>query len=185
MDKKIKNISARVSFSENSEKTTIIIIPDFDTRKQLLLTIWILLWSIGGFIMIIQLFGDYTNEEKMFFTVWIFFWLYFEFFALHAWLWNKMGYEKIILKLNGLYYSKKIKNYGKTIFYEKNKIKDLRSSYESEKSLFTALANSYWVVGGEKIAFDYDFKEVNFGQKLNKKETPEILKIIGRFISEG
>jgi hypothetical protein len=182
MDRGIKSISKRVSVSEHSDKTTIVITPDYDSQKQMILSIWIVLWTIGGLIVVSQLFKDYSREEKLFLGVWVCFWIYFEHLTVHAWLWKKFGIEKIVINKENMSYSRKIKSYGKVQTFNKASIIDLRPAQESDKSIITSLNNSYWNIGGEKIAFNYNSKEIRIGLKLDKKETPEILKIIGRNI---
>jgi hypothetical protein len=38
--------------------------------------------------------------------------------------------------------------------------------------------NSYWMIGGEKLAFDYYGKEIKFALQIEESEAKALLKIL-------
>jgi hypothetical protein len=163
----MKFISDRISISESQGNVSIIISPDYDARKQKFLTVWLLLWTLGGLVIFTQLFGEYTKDEKLFFSAWLAFWLYFEIVGINAFLWKKKGFERLSLKNNNVYY---YKGKSKPKVFEMDMINDLEVCSPSEKSLLANLSDSYWNQGSETIQMGYKGKSFKFGFKLSKSE---------------
>jgi hypothetical protein len=86
--------------------------------------------------------------------------------------------EKIKLRDGKLLYKKDVSGKGKIKEYEFGSIKDLRVVEQNENSFFESLNNSYWVIAGEKLAFDHNGKEIKFGIQLDEKDAKELLKVI-------
>jgi len=106
------------------------------------------------------------------------FWAYFEYKIFHAYLWRKSGKEKIKIRDKKFLYKRDISGRGKIKSFETDFIKDLRMPEPKENSFSENLNNSYWVIGGEKLAFDYYGKEIKFGIQLEEADAKALLKLI-------
>ncbi len=171
-------IGERVSIKRMDKELSIVILALKDKLKNRLLLLWLILWSLGGLIVFSQYFILTDSNTKIAVVVWMFFWFYFEFKILNAYLWRKSGKEIIKIGNNKLQYKRDISGRGKIRTYSLDFIKDLRIAELRENSFFESLNNSYWVIAGEKLAFDYYGKEIKFGIQLEEKEAKLLLKVI-------
>jgi hypothetical protein len=110
--------------------------------------------------------------------VWLGFWAYFEFRIFKAFMWRKYGVEKVKLKENKFFYKRDVAGKGKIKVYEFDFIKDIRIVELKENSFADNMNNSYWMVGGEKLAFDYYGKEIKFAMQIEESEAKALMKVI-------
>ena len=87
----------RLKIAKKEDELVITIKAFGDSRKQKILLLWIVLFSLCGIAIMSQFFGDYDNETKVFFGVYVAFWLFFEFKVVYAYRWRKYGVERIIV----------------------------------------------------------------------------------------
>lgn len=170
--------SDRIEVSDQKEQLTIHISGKIPQSQFMMLTAWLLAWTICGIFVISQLFSDLPQETKSFMLVWLGFWVYFEYKIGTAWLWRKFGKEILNLKKgeSTLEYENKIG--GKVFSFETSGIRDLEL-LESKKGVFIKnYYDSFWVVGGESISFIISGKIRMFGRQLNPKDAEKLLLLI-------
>lgn len=172
-------ISPRISVQKKSDVTSIVILASADNRKRNLLGLWLFAWTVCGVIVFMYFFRITDSKEKLMVFVWLCFWVYFEYMVAKAFRWRSSGVEKMKIKDGYLYMMREIGGKGKKKVYEIDVIKDLRRQDEAN-DLKRTLNRSYWVVGGETLAFDYFGKSVRFGLQLDEKESSELLKTLQR-----
>lgn len=171
--------SNRINISEKVGSTSIIILSQKDKKKQGILLSWIVLWSLGGLVVLTQLFGKTNSEEKIFLSVWIAFWIYFEFITCHAYLWRRFGFERLLIEGDKFYYRREIKNNGKTSIFDISSIKNIELIDDSnENSFFKNLRESYWIIGGETVTFNVNGKLIKIGLQLEKQDAQKLQKLI-------
>jgi len=83
--------SERIQINPNGEDTEIIISGKIPQNQFVMLSAWVVAWSVSGIYVLIQLFGDLPQETKTFMMVWLAFWFYFEYKIGSACLWRKHG----------------------------------------------------------------------------------------------
>lgn len=153
-----------------------------DALKQKLLIFWILLWSICGLIIFIQIFFPYTREQKLFFVLFLSFWAYYEWKTLSAYQWRKKGKEKIIITPHVLRYTRSVGRQEQYEDFPLSRIQNLRIIDTEVSPLLRQMSNSYWSVSGETIAFDYAGKTYGLGLELHDKEKKELLDLLKNII---
>lgn len=171
-------IGKRISIKRTDVEVSIVILSSVNKTKNLLLFIWFFLWTLSGVIVIAQYFIITDSNTKAAIIVWMGFWAYFEYKIFKAFMWRKFGVEKIKLRENKLFYKRDRAGKGKVNVYELDFIKDLRVIEPKENSFFENLDNSYWVIAGEKLAFDYYGKEIRFGIQLDADDAKNLFKLI-------
>lgn len=171
-------IGDRISIKRTENETSIVILSTADKTKKRLLIAWFALWSICGIIVLTQYFTIIDEQTKAAILVWLGFWAYFEYKTFKAVMWRSFGFEKIRLHERKLFYKKDVRGKGKINVYEFDFIKDLRIVETKENSFFENLNNSYWVIAGEKLTFDYYGKEIKFGIQLNEADAKALQKLI-------
>ncbi len=177
-------IGKRISIKRTENELSIVILSLINKLKNRFLFLWFILWSVSGIIVLSQYFIMHDPNTKTAIIVWMGFWAYFEYKIFHAYLWRKSGKEKIKLNNKKLLYKRDVSGRGKIKTYETDFIKDLRLIEPKENSFMEDLNNSYWVIGGEKLAFDYYGKEIKFGLQLDEVDAKALLKLIIKEINK-
>lgn len=168
----------RISINETDDELKIAISGEIPPIQFNMLTIWFILWTIAGMIVISQLFGSYDRNQKVFFLVWLAFWFYFEAKIGKALLWRKSGVENIVIDREKFRLSFDVP-FGTRIY--EYKIGDVRNFHSLEKDKGLLIKNyfdSFWVVGGESIGFFVHGKLQSFGRQLDEDTSKQLLKKI-------
>lgn len=175
----MKYIGQNISFKDHdNDSTTVVIMPKRELWKDIVLGAWLLLFSLVGIYIIIQLFGEYTKEQKLTFIVFLSFWAYFEFRVGKAFLWLTKGREFIKMTPGEFQLKKGIGNYGKVKRYFFDNMGPFEKISPKQTSISFQFEKSYWVVGGETISFDYQGKTIVFGRKLTDEERRLLLQVL-------
>jgi hypothetical protein len=169
-------IGKRVSIKRSDNETSIVIVSQSDKMKNILLFTWFFIWTVSGIVVFAQYFVIPDPDTKVMLIVWLGFWAYFEFRIFKAFMWRKFGVEKIKLKENKFFYKRDVAGKGKIKVYEFDFIKDLRIVEQKTNSFADNMNNSYWMVAGEKLAFDYYGKEIKFAMQIEEEEAKQLLK---------
>lgn len=174
----MKWIGNRISFKDQKNKATFVIHPPNIGWKLYLIYAWVLLWLIVGGVVFSQLFLDYSEKEKIVLIVFLSFWVYFAVRVIRAMLYLSIGREYIRLDESGLYIKTARGKYGKSKRYFLENIAKIRMLEQKETSIQHAYESSPWVIGSDRIQFDYLGKTITFGKKLDPKETKLLFDII-------
>lgn len=171
-------IGKRISIKKNENETSIVILSTVDKTKKRMLLAWFVLWTVCGIIIVTQYFTIKDDQTRVAILVWLGFWAYFEYKTYRAVRWRSSGIEKIKLKARKMYYKRAIGGKGKIKVYDFDFIKDFKVVEAKENSFFENLNNSYWVIAGEKLTFDYYGKEIKFGLQLDHADAKALFKVI-------
>jgi len=168
-------IGERISIKQKENELSIVILSFKNKTKNILLLSWLILWSLSGLLVIFQYSSILDQNTKAAIIVWMGFWAYFEYIIARSFLWRKSGKEIIKLRGNKIFYKRHIGRKSKIKVYEYEFIKDFKIIDARENSFFENLNNSYWVIAGEKLVFDYYGKEIKIGIQLPDADA-ELLK---------
>ena len=178
-------IGDRISIKRSENELSIVVVSFRNKFKNTLLFAWFFLWTVCGIVVLTQYFTAVDENAKAVVLVWLGFWAYFEYKVFKAFMWRKFGVEKIKIRGNKFFYKRDVSGKGKVHVYDFDFIKDIRSVAVSDKSFVDTINNSYWSLSGEKIAFDYNGKEIKFAIQLNEPEVKDLLKIIQKEIKKS
>lgn len=174
----------RINITKDNGKLEVTIKAFFDEKKQQMLMIWIILFSICGLAIISQFFEDYEPSYKVFFGVYIAFWLFFEFKVIYAFRWRKYGEEKIIIEDGSIYL---IKTIGKRDATQHFKIEDVKkvTMFSSDGTSFISSMNkSYWNINKYQLALQLENSVMPFAIDIDQKESKHLLKELQKFIKK-
>lgn len=180
----MKWIGNRVSYVDEKQLTTIVIYPERVNWKNNLLAAWFTMWLIIGGYVISQLFMDYSRDEKLILIVFLSFWLYFAIRIGKATFWQLWGKELVRINDQALILKRSIMSYGKATPYFFENIKKIQLEEVKETNIGFQFEQSIWVLGGERISFDYKGKLVRLGRKLDEKDAKLLFKLITARIDE-
>ncbi len=181
----MKWIGKRISFVDDKNKTTIVIYPEGKVLWNALIGAWTAMWIMLGVIVLWAYFTfEISDQEAIIIVIFLSFWVYYAYKAIKSFLWFLWGKELIKIDEVSLIYKRSIKGYGKAIPYYFENIKKISVTVPKEKSIQSSWEKSPWVIGGERIEFDYKGKRIRFGRKLNEKDTALLFKLVTKRIEE-
>ncbi|MFL5763284.1 MAG: hypothetical protein ACJ77K_05025 [Bacteroidia bacterium] len=174
-------IGKRISIKrKEAGETSIVILSTTgkqDKVKKIIFFLAFVLWTLSGIVVLTQYFLLRDQQQRVMIIVWMGFWAYFEYRIFKGMMWRNSGMEKIRLKERKLYYKRDVGGRGKISIYDFDFIKDLRV-IEPKEGFFEQMNDSYWVISGEKIAFDYYGKEVKLGIQLEPEDAKALHKLV-------
>jgi hypothetical protein len=181
----MKWIGNRISWKDQSNKTTVVITPKKEGWQVALFFAWMMMFTGVGVIVIYQLFGDVTRDEVLMYVVFLSFWMYFEVKLGKAFLWLAKGREYIKLNDESISVKKSIFNYGKaSVLYYEN-ISKFQLKERDKATYKTVFENSFWVVGGERFELIEKNKTVAFGRKLEDQDAKLLFRIIEKRLNQN
>lgn len=181
----MKWIGERISYVDQKDGiTTFVIYPEKVIWKNNLLSAWLTVWVLIGGYVIYSLFKDYTREEKLVLIVFLSFWLYFLVRVGRATLWQLKGKELIRINDQVLMIKRSIFSYGKAQSYFLENISKVKIEEVKESNLGFQFERSIWVVGGEKLSFEYQGKTVRLGRKLNETDAKLFFRVLTNRIEQ-
>ncbi len=166
----VKTIGERISIKSSPDKTTLVISSKIESWKEGLLAAWIVCWLISMGVFTWQLFQTNGDKEKIILFVVLMFMFYYAIRIIKVFAWRKWGMEYLRFTDDEVTYKRAIKKYGKAhVFYYEN-IKDVAIITKEDGSIAKVLENSFWVMGGERVTFEYLGKFVKIGVQLNDED---------------
>lgn len=181
----MKWIGERISFVEDKTKTTVVIEPQDISWVKMLMGGWVFMWIMIGISMCVWYFTRaHDQQETIAVVVFMSFWTYFAIRVTRSWMWLMWGKELIKIDEVSMTYKRSIRKYGRATPYYLENIMKMRLSQPKENSFQAAWEKSPWIVGGERIEFDYMGKIVRFGRKLNEKDAELLFKYLTKRIEQ-
>lgn len=178
----MKVIGDRVSILKKDNLLSIVILPHKDQRKLLLLFFWLMAWTVCGIIVFVNYFQIPDKNAKLFIVVYLSFWAYYEYKVIRAFMWRKSGKEKLWITDGVVHYQQEVNKRGKIQKFDYSLIQDLMLIEQKELSFSEVINNSFWIKGGERIAFSCQHKTIRFGMQLTEKEAKAIIHEITNFV---
>jgi hypothetical protein len=128
-------------------------------------------------------FQPLSLEEKLFLLVYLAFWAYFEYMAVRTWAWRKWGKEIIEVEAGELRISANLKTFGSPAKYFTQNIKNFGPIRKST-SFSSVYFNSFWILGGESLGFDYMGKKVAFGKQLDSEKAQKLSSLLRKYFKK-
>ena len=173
---KIEIIGKRISVLKSDDLYSFVIVPSDANWKIYLLFAWLFLWTVSGVVVAANYFMLTNANLKLVLIMWLGFWVYFEFKIGKAFLFRRFGKEKIWIKGGKLFYWRDIAGRGKKLEFDKELIKDFELIQKNKKDFFASINESFWVIGGESIIFNYGAKPYRLGIQLPEEDAKELLR---------
>ena len=178
------DLSGKVVIENSGKEKTIKVYPYQEKWKTNLIKIWLVLWSICGAIVLLELFSNISKEQKLFMAIYIVFWLYFELKMLAVIRWRTSGLECLRFIENKLILEKTVQGKGFPVELSFDEIKKVHIPEISKVSFAAVFNNSYWLEGQETIVIETPKKKYGFGFQLKKSDSEKIMKEILRQVQK-
>lgn len=171
-------ISERISIKEETTRFSIVILGKIERWKESLLLFWLLAWTFSGMVYLYYFFGSTPYKHTISLLVLLMFWAYFELKIAKVFLWRRSGYEQLEFSSGKFTINNRPKWMGRKLKYDISRIDRFNSINRSEKNFFDFMDQSFWVLGGEQLSFNYNSKDIIFGKQIDDGEKKALLQIL-------
>ena len=154
-----------------------------DHDKQKFFTIYLITWTLCGIAISSQLFVEVEEQLKSMILVFFAFWVYFEYLLVKAYRWRIGGEEQFFIDEENLQYGRTYSNRGFLKPYRKDLVNQVRLIDDEKSTFVKVFSDSYWVIGGERLAFTANGKVVPFGLRLSDKEAKKLKQLINQALA--
>lgn len=173
----------RITIQTTKEGKLIKIAAYKEEGKQKILTVWLIAWTLCGIAILSQLFLEDQKEMRPMLSVFGAFWLYFEYKVIKIYRWRKSGEEQILIGDENIHYGRTYNNRGFLKPYRKDVVNPIRKIEVKDNAFSKVMLDSYWVLGGETLAFSAAGKMIYCGLRLHPKEAAKIEKLFNQSLS--
>jgi hypothetical protein len=153
--------------------------------KEGLLIAWVVAWIFCGVVVFMEWLKTEDEETQVAFFAFLVFWAYFFWRVGRTTLYRLGGNELIEVNEEALVLKKSFYTYGKTKTYFLENIQNLKPIKLSKTSFAYTYENGWWILGGEKIGFEYQGKFVKFGMQIQESSIEKVYSLINRQIKEN
>ncbi len=177
---KAKLISERVSYVQEEGVLRIIVLGKIPRWKETLLTTWLVAWILAG-VSMVYFWDDTENRDfKLAIVIFLIFWGYYLWRVGRTWLYRRGGNELIEVDSDSLNLKRSFFTFGKTRSYFLDNIKNFEIIEVSPKSWTHHYKKGWWVLGGQRLSFEYYGRRVTFAMQIDARETTEVFNLIRR-----
>ena len=97
-----------------------------------------------------------------------------------AWAWRKWGKELIKVTPDAIFYKRDIRSYGKAHRYLRSNVKQIKKAEHGRLSFSGSYSNSFWVITGGVVQFQYLKKVISVGIQLEEKDADALVKLLSK-----
>ncbi len=153
--------------------------------KEALLITWAIAWILcGAYVIYARTELAEDDPLRQYLLAFLAFWAYFAFKIGRVVLWRTKGFELWRIKDGSLTIKDSILGYGKASTYFVENIQKLGLLNFDETSIKWQLNDSPWVMGGERLGFEYLGKKVIFGKGITDEEARNVLSLLKQALTE-
>lgn len=178
-----RQVSDRITISKNRDSTRIEITQKIENWKMWLLRSWLVAWLFVGGVFLYNALIQQEDSGKILLLIIIGFWSFFLFRIGKALLWRARGKEIILIEPQKMWIQNAIGKAGRRQSFNLPHVKALGKI--KEKNEFMAfMDNSFWIIGGDKLGFNYNGRRFQLGKQLNDKDVRALAQILEKSIRE-
>jgi hypothetical protein len=171
-------IGKRIHVVRSKNDIVISISQQIQRWQEALLIAWIAAWTFCGAVFIKYLVQSPQFSDRMFFAVCVSAWGYFFIKILRVYLWRKGGREIIRiapgkLTLINAYWKK-----GRPEDFLLPSILKLGLVKNDAASFLSFLDDSFWIIGGDRVGFNYNGEKVRLGKQLAPKDAELLVRTL-------
>lgn len=175
-------LSDRISVVQSDAGTSIVISSVVNRKKSRTVLAILLLWIVGGLVMIWNFSSIEMDKTKIIVLIWLAFWLYFFYVLFRLYRWKQFGHEVIKIKDGVMKYKKDVKGRGWVQDYQIEKITKLRISDTQSPDWLRNLGGDFWNTDCDSVRFNYEDREISVGFQLENSERTKLIGVIGEFV---
>jgi hypothetical protein len=179
-----KFIGKRIRVVRSKESITIEINQKIERWQEALLFIWITAWTFCGGAFLYYAFNASSQSEQIFFIISSSLWLFFFVRITKVFLWRLIGKEVISITREGVSIRNLFGNWGKIEVFQHHSIFKLGLIKRDPTSFLAFLDDSFWIIGGERVGFNYSGRRIQLGKQLELRDADLLLRVMESAIRE-
>lgn len=173
--------ASRVLITDTSKDLRIVIPCGRSLFVICFLGFWICCWAVAEVMVPAQfLNSDAPSESMSLMVAWFAVWTVGGMVAIHAWLWQVMGKEMVIVHGQTFTTRRDIGGFGFDKEYDLVQLRNLRTEPVGFSPLNASAALQLWGIGGGVIAFECGAKTRRFGTGLDEVEAKQVVDSLKR-----
>lgn len=176
-------ISNRISYSRSEAGLRLIIIGKIERWKEGILLAWLLAWTFCGLVVMREYYLNPDQQMRMLLLIFLVFWAYYLWRIGRTWAYRLGGNELIAVDETTLHIKRSTFTFGKSKPYFIANIKDFSLIEIPRRSFAYQFENAWWVLGGERLTFEYQGRAVRFAMQLTDQEASELVKLLKKEIN--
>jgi hypothetical protein len=180
MDNKIAYIGKRISYQEDTEKLSIIVLGKEEGNRPTLRLLWLFAWLLIGFF-ITQELKKLSPDDELRIVLFVFmgFWAYYLLRVLRALYWQWKGRESILVKSEQCMMKEAFGTLGKAFDFHTSNLSPMKIR-EKDSGFFALFEDSFWSVGKGELEFQVNGRTYYFGKRLTEKDRGALMRLFNK-----
>ncbi len=179
-----KFIGKRIAVVRNREQLQVTIGQQIERWQEAALIAWLAAWTFVGGVFLYYTFASTDFGQRMFFALLSAVWMYFFVRILKVFFWRKRGKEILTFKSGKLYLQNAIGKRGRTEEFAYHNIFKLGLVKNEPTNFFAFLDDSFWIIGGDRVGFNYNGSKIRLGKQLNVRDAELLVRVMESAIKE-
>jgi hypothetical protein len=173
-----KFIGKRISVRKSKDQIQIEISQQVERWQEAMLIAWIAAWTFCGATFIGYAIISNDFNERLFFIVISSIWLYFFVRITKVFIWRKKGREIITLQKGKMTLKNSFGKRGRTEEFNLQNIFKLGLVKKDPTSFLAFLDDSFWIIGGDRVGFNYSDSQIRLGKQLSIKDAELLVRVL-------
>lgn len=173
-----KFLGKRISVVRSKEDIVITITQQIERWQEALLLTWLLAWTFCGVVFIKYMVTTTVFSDRIFFIICTALWAYFFVKIVKVLIWRKNGREIVRISKG------KLELYN--AFWKRSKPEEflIRNMHKlgvikrDPANFMAFLDDSFWIIGGERVGFNYNGSKYRLGKQLEMKDAEMLVRVI-------
>lgn len=150
--------------------------------KESLLVAWLAAWLFVGLAVFFELQTTEVGSERTFYFIFLGFWAFFFFRIGKVFVWRRIGEEIIKISPGEMTIKNAFGKFGRTNHFKLNGLRSFGLAKYDQKSFLQFMDQSFWIIGGEKLGFEYHSKKYRLGKQLSDKDATALARLMDKSI---
>ena len=177
-DSKPHFIGNRIQVKRNHREIIIEISQRVKRWQETLMLLWLSAWSFCGMVFFYHSFTSTNRSEQIFFIICSSVFLFFFVRIGKVFFWRMKGKEIIRISEGKIHLRNAFGRFGKTEIFQFEQIFKLGIIKKDPTSFLSFLDESFWVIGGERVGFNYASQKIRLGKQLSPKDAELLLRVL-------
>lgn len=179
-----KFIGKRISVRKDKKQLSIEITQQVERWQESLLIVWLAAWAFCGAVFIYYAVTATANTDRIFFLISSSLWLFFFIRITKVFLWRKFGREILNFSEGKLSLKNSFGKRGRQEVFNYQHIAKLGLVTKDPTSFLAFLDDSFWIIGGDRVGFNYSGQKVRFGKQLAVRDAELLIRVIESAMKE-
>ncbi len=179
-----KFIGKRIRIERSKNDFHIEITQKIERWQEAMLLFWLSAWTFCGGVFLFYAFNATNQTEQLFYIISSSLWLFFFVRISKVFFWRLAGKEIIDISSDGIRIRNSFGKWGKSQLFQQQNIFKLGLIKRESTSFLAFLDDSFWIIGGERVGFNYSGRRIQIGKQLSLRDAELLLRVIESAIRE-